>query len=155
MTTTDVSDVDTEITLRSPFTDRVPDYLYCRIIGICNSVFCMLDDLFEYKCLVVLWNPSINRSLTLPLTPLCLDNPRTYMFVFGFGFAIKTRYYKVVRMAYSRGNGQYLLPPRVEIYTLSSGILKDFDSLSRYWYCRVFLVTRRSLWESPLDRIQE
>ncbi|XP_055836299.1 F-box protein CPR1-like [Solanum dulcamara] len=123
----DVSDVGTEMPLRSPFNGRAPDYIYCRIIGICNGVLCVLDDLFEYKSRVVLWNPSINRCLTLPMTPLCCDNSRTYVFVFGFGFAAKTRDYKVVRMAYARGDGQYLLPPRVEIYALSSGIWKDFD----------------------------
>ncbi|KAH0735982.1 hypothetical protein KY285_011689 [Solanum tuberosum] len=49
------------------------------------------------------------------------------MFVLGFDFAIKTRDYKVVRMAYAHDDGQYLLPPRVEIYALSSGIWKGFD----------------------------
>ncbi|KAH0774518.1 hypothetical protein KY290_011655 [Solanum tuberosum] len=113
--------------LRSPFNVGLPDYFYCRIIGICNGVLCMLDDLLDHNSPVVLWNPSISRCLTLPMTPLGCNNSRTYMFVLGFGFAVKTRDYKVVRMAYAHGDGQYLLPPRVEIYALSSGIWKDFD----------------------------
>lgn len=87
-----VSDVTRrEIPLRSPFDGKVPDYFYCRIIGICNGVLCVLDDLFEYKSHVVLWNLTINKCLTLSMTPLCYDNSGTYMFVFGFAFAVKTR----------------------------------------------------------------
>lgn len=44
------------------------------------------------------------------------------MSVFGFGFAIKTKDYKVVRMTYAHGDGGYLVPPKVEIYALNSGI---------------------------------
>ncbi|XP_015165297.1 F-box protein CPR30-like [Solanum tuberosum] len=124
----DVSNFDTPVMrLRSPFNIGLPDYFYCRIIGICNGVLCMLDDLLDHSSPVVLWNPSISRCLTLPMTPFGCDNSGTYMFVLGFGFAVKTRDYKVVRMAYAHGDGQYLLPPRVEIYALSSGIWKDFD----------------------------
>ena len=53
------------------------------------------------------------------MTPLSCDNSRTYTFVLGFDFAINTRDYKVTRMDYARGDGQYLLPPRVDIYGLS------------------------------------
>lgn len=125
----DVSDVDRrEIPLRSPLNARVADYFYCRIIGICN-VLCVLDDLFEYKSHMVLWNPTINTCLTLLMTPLYCNNLGTYIFVFGFGFAIKTRDYKVLSIAYGCGAGQYLLPPRVEMYALNSGIWKDFDGV--------------------------
>ena len=44
------------------------------------------------------------------------------MFVFGFGFVVKTRDYKVVRMVYAHGDDKYLMPPKVKIYALSSGI---------------------------------
>lgn len=107
-----------EIPLRSPFDGRVPDDLFCRVIGICNGVLCVLDDLFDYKSHAVLWNPMINRCLTLPMTPLCCDNSGTYMFIFGFGDAVNTRDYKVVSMDYARGDGQYLLPPRVRYMDL-------------------------------------
>ncbi|KAM3320570.1 hypothetical protein P3S67_007771 [Capsicum chacoense] len=126
---TDASGVDTQISLESPFNGRVPDYFYCRIVAICNGVFCVSSYLFESENRVVLWNPRINRCLTLPVTPLCSDNSGTHMFVYGFGCAIKTRDYKVVRMAYAHGDCQHLLPPTVEIYALSSGIWKDFDGL--------------------------
>lgn len=52
------------------------------------------------------------------MTPLCCDNLGTYMFVFGFDFAVKTRDYKVVSMVYAHGDGQYLLPPRVRYMDL-------------------------------------
>ena len=44
------------------------------------------------------------------------------MFVFGFGFVLKTRDYKVLGMAYAHGDDKYLRPPKVKIYALSSGI---------------------------------
>ena len=56
------------------------------------------------------------------MTHLLCDNSRTYMFVFGFGFVVKTRDYKVVRMVYAQGDDKYLMPPKVKIYALSSGI---------------------------------
>ena len=71
---TDVSGVDNEIPLRSPFNGRVPDYFYCRIIDNYNGVLCVLDDLFENKSRVVLWKPRIYRCVTLPMTPFCCDN---------------------------------------------------------------------------------
>lgn len=44
------------------------------------------------------------------------------MSIFGFGFAIKMRDYKVVRMTYAHGDDRYLVPPKAEIYALNSGI---------------------------------
>ncbi|KAF3672360.1 hypothetical protein T459_08727 [Capsicum annuum] len=38
---TDASGFDTQISLESPFNGRVPDYFYCRIVAICNGVFCV------------------------------------------------------------------------------------------------------------------
>ena len=117
-----VLDLDTVIPLKSFFNGEVPDYLYCRIISVCNGILCVLDDLLEYRSCLVLWNPRIYRCLTLPMTPLFYDNSRTYMFVFGFGFVVKTRDYKVLGMAYAHGDDKYLMPPKVKIYALSSGI---------------------------------
>ena len=123
----DVSAFDNVVPLRSPLNVGFLDYFYCRIIGISNGVLGMLDYLLEYRSRVVLWHPSLSRCLTLAMTPLSCDNSRTYTFVLGFDFAINTRDYKVTRMYYARGDGQYLLPPRVDIYGLSWGISKDFD----------------------------
>ncbi|XP_075076029.1 F-box/kelch-repeat protein At3g23880-like [Nicotiana tabacum] len=117
--------VDPVITLGSPFSGRVR--YYCRIVGVCNGVVCLSNDLFGYDNLLVLWNPRISRCLTLSTPAHCCDNVWTYKFVFGFGFAIKMRDYKVVKVAYTHGDYQDLAPPKVEVYALSSGIWKEFD----------------------------
>lgn len=47
--------------------------------------------------------------------------------MFGFGFDIKSKDYKVVKMTYSQSRGAFLLPPKVEIFSLSLGIWKQLD----------------------------
>ncbi|XP_075108149.1 F-box/kelch-repeat protein At3g23880-like [Nicotiana tabacum] len=115
--------IETEFKIGAPFNGIVR--YYYRIVGLCNGVLCLSDDLFVSENLLVLWNPMIGRSITLPMSSL--ENLGNYMLVCGFGYAIKTRDYKVVRMAYARGDGGYLVPPKVEVYALSSGIWKEFD----------------------------
>lgn len=60
------------------------------------------------------------------MNPLCCDNSGTLTFILWFDLAIKIIDYKLVRMVYAHGDGQYLLLPRVDIYALSSGMLKGF-----------------------------
>ncbi|KAK4727941.1 hypothetical protein R3W88_032858 [Solanum pinnatisectum] len=69
----------------------------------------MLDDLLEYRSRVVLWNPSISRCLTLPMTPLCCDIQGLTRLSLGLALLLKQE------------------TTRVEIYALSSGIWKGFD----------------------------
>ncbi|KAG5575478.1 hypothetical protein H5410_055612 [Solanum commersonii] len=79
----------------------------------------------------------------IPKTPLCFDNLGTYMSVFGFGFAIKTKDYKVVRMTYAHGDGGYLVPPKE-----FDGFIRDIGVVEYFWKQLVEIFQELSLPES-------
>ncbi|KAG6387845.1 hypothetical protein SASPL_153039 [Salvia splendens] len=113
---------DAGIEIEYPFRDRVR--FYYRIVGCFNGVVCLLDDQFGQPDAVAiqLWNPAIRRKLTLPPPPSSInEDPSMSMVALGFGFDAERSDYKVVRISYLYGDCEYLLPPRVEVYALSSG----------------------------------
>lgn len=55
---------------------------YFRIVGICNGLVCLSNDLFGYTERVILWNPSIRKSVTLQM-PVKPQFP--HMIFLGFG----------------------------------------------------------------------
>ncbi|XP_057502702.1 F-box protein At5g18160-like [Actinidia eriantha] len=65
---------------------------YFRIVGSCNGLLCLCDDYFRDSPDIILWNPSIRKSVTLPIPykPQC-----PHMFVLGFGAHPTTHEYKV------------------------------------------------------------
>ena len=89
---------------------------YFRVVGSCNGLLCLCDDYFRDSPDIILWNPSIRKSVTLPIPykPQC-----PHMFVLGFGAHPTTHEYKVVRIVYEKGEDlNYLkFPSKVEIYT--------------------------------------
>ncbi|CDP14709.1 unnamed protein product [Coffea canephora] len=92
---------------------------YFRIVGTCNGLICLSDDLFGTTKPIILWNPSVRKSVTSPAPTI--NPPLPYMFVLGFG-ADSSQDYKVVRIVYHRdGQFDFLLPPEVEVYSLSMG----------------------------------
>ncbi|KAM7503209.1 hypothetical protein LguiB_002113 [Lonicera macranthoides] len=93
---------------------------YTRIIGTCNGLLCLSDDIFRYTNTVFLWNPSIRRYLTLPVPRVTTDLYKHLMSVYGFGFDPNTNDYKVVRISYEQGDNGYVFPPKVELYKLST-----------------------------------
>ncbi|XP_059301380.1 F-box protein At3g07870-like [Lycium ferocissimum] len=103
---------------------------YFRIVGTCNGVVCLCDDLFGELKSLVLWNPSIQKITTLPLP---LINPQSpHMFVLGFGGTTTTTTnnnvddveYKLVRLVYHKKNddgfARYNIPPEVEIFSINT-----------------------------------
>ncbi|XP_055809345.1 F-box protein At3g07870-like [Solanum dulcamara] len=95
---------------------------YFSIVGSCNGILCLSDDLVGTLRNFVLWNPSIQKFITLPLP---LIKPRwRYMSVLGFGADLpETGDYKLVRLVYSKNDGVvYNLPPEIEIYSTNSGV---------------------------------
>lgn len=110
---------DNNIKIEYPFRDYVR--FYYRIVGSCNGVLCLLDDQFGQADSIQLWNPVIMRKLTLPAPQSSFENLGTCTVVLGFGFDARSHDYKVVRIAYVRGDCEYLLPPRVEVYSLNRG----------------------------------
>ncbi|KAF3634154.1 hypothetical protein FXO37_26635 [Capsicum annuum] len=98
-----------------------------RVVDFCNGLFCLSDDLFRYRDTVILWNPAIRKSIILPKPRVHFGPYGPYMFCLGFGFDEKSDF-KVVRTTYLQdGNGAYtVLPPEVEVYSLSTGLWKTF-----------------------------
>ncbi|KAJ8534871.1 hypothetical protein K7X08_016599 [Anisodus acutangulus] len=95
---------------------------YYRIVGTCNGVVCLCDDLFGELKNLFLWNPSIQKITTLPLPLIKPQQP--HMFVLGFG-ANNDDDYKLVRLVYNINDdvvSRYSIPPEVEIFSLNSGV---------------------------------
>ncbi|KAL0320157.1 UNVERIFIED_CONTAM: F-box only protein 8 [Sesamum radiatum] len=96
---------------------------YYRIVCSCNGVLCLSDVLFGQADSTLLWNPMIKRKVTLSV----LDTMEPYMFVLEFEFDVENNDYKLVRMAYVRGDYGYLVPPKVEVNALSIGNWREFS----------------------------
>ncbi|KAL7215779.1 hypothetical protein ACSBR1_027844 [Camellia fascicularis] len=105
---------------------------YFRVVGFVNGLLCLSDDLFGYTDTIVLWNPSIRRSLTLPIPRFTFACSGPFMFVLGFGFDSKTNDHKVVRVAYAQGDDGYIVPPEVEVFTIRSGCWRDVKTTVPY-----------------------
>ncbi|PHU12465.1 hypothetical protein BC332_19395 [Capsicum chinense] len=117
-----------------------------RVVGFCNGLFCVSDDLFRYRDTVILWNPAIRKSIILAKPRVHFGPYGPYMFCLGFGFDEKKSDFKVVRIAYLQdGNGAYtVLPPEVEVYSLSTGLWKTVKKdircrIVEYFYSSVYL----------------
>ncbi|KAK3021077.1 hypothetical protein RJ639_046098 [Escallonia herrerae] len=94
---------------------------YVRIVGSCNGLLCLCDDLFGDANTITLWNPSIRKAVNVDMR-INLRFP--HMFVLGFGVCPVTRDAKVVRIVYVRDathRNRFVVPPKVEVYALSSG----------------------------------
>ena len=66
-----------------------------QIIGSCNGVICLLNSRQDHDHSIILWNPSIGKSLNLVLPRL--SDP--FRGIFGFGFNRQSNDYKFVRVA--------------------------------------------------------
>ncbi|CAL5336673.1 unnamed protein product [Camellia sinensis] len=99
---------------------------YFRIVGSCNGLLCLCDNYFGDTHHIVLWNPSVRKSVTLPM-PCKPQGP--YMFVLGFGAHPMTHEYKVVRIVYEKEHiNRFKVPPKVELYTQGIGSWREIDS---------------------------
>ncbi|KAL7250453.1 hypothetical protein ACSBR1_012462 [Camellia fascicularis] len=106
-----------------------------RIVGSCNGLLCLCDDYVGDTHHIVLWNPSIRKSVTLPM-PCKPRGP--YMFVLGFGAHRMTHEHKVVRIVYEKEHiNRFKVPPKVELYTQGIGSWREIDSAAAPPYCMV------------------
>lgn len=134
---------DKNIKIEYPFRDYTR--FYYRIVGSCNGVLCLLDDLFGQADSILLWNPVIKRKVTLPMPQTTFENMGMCMFVIGFGFDVENNEYKVVRIAYVLGDYGYLVPPKVEVYALSKGNWRTVEGeipkncVVEYFWSQVFI----------------
>ncbi|XP_004248467.1 F-box protein At3g07870-like [Solanum lycopersicum] len=95
---------------------------YFRIVGSCNGILCLSDDLFGELRSLILWNPSIKKFIILPMPSINPQSP--HMFVFGFGADLReSDDYKLVRLVYRKTDDVvYKDPPEIEIYSINSGV---------------------------------
>ncbi|KAL2496987.1 F-box/kelch-repeat protein [Forsythia ovata] len=134
--------VDENIKIEFPFGHSLP--WYYRIIGSCNGVLCLTSDTFQRTNPIFLWNPAIRRKVELPVPQATFGSMGRDEFVLGFGFDVKNNDFKVVRIAYGRGD-QYQVPHKVEIYELSVGKWREIDGqvplncVVEVFYTQVFL----------------
>ncbi|XP_059639621.1 F-box/kelch-repeat protein At3g23880-like [Cornus florida] len=99
--------------------------LYCasqlHIFGSCNGLVCLSDNIFDYVFKkvnnLILWNPSIRKSMRLPMSSIGIDSHGLREVVDGYGFDSKTNDYKVVRIAYIND----FPDAEVELYSLNRG----------------------------------
>ncbi|XP_062007697.1 F-box/kelch-repeat protein At3g06240-like [Rosa rugosa] len=86
---------------------------YFQIVASVNGIVCLAD---PNRC--ILWNPSVNRVMELPFAFQYPD--RSVMHHLGFGCDRVTNDYKLVRLVYFGRKDHYVVPPVVEIFTLST-----------------------------------
>ena len=93
---------------------------YPHFVGSCNGILCFTDFISSKSKDAYLWNPSIRKFKRLPDT--CLTQTQVLNVAHGFGYDSLNNDYKVVRI--SRTCAKPMLPPEVEVYSLSSNSWK-------------------------------
>ncbi|KAL1555694.1 F-box/kelch-repeat protein-like protein [Salvia divinorum] len=96
---------------------------FFTIVGSCNGLLCLSDDRVYLMNTVVLWNPSVRRSVLLPKPNLIYNSYGSFTQYLGFGFDSVCSDYKVVRITYV----DVAVHPQIELYKLSSGVWKDLS----------------------------
>ncbi|XP_059639620.1 F-box/kelch-repeat protein At3g23880-like [Cornus florida] len=115
------------IEIDSPIPNCGSDF---RIYGSCNGLVCLTDNAFDHVNSLILWNPSIRKSVRLPKPSIGIDSHTdTYskvasadssapnQVVIGYGFDSKSNDYKVVRIARLHN----FPDPEVGLYSLNKG----------------------------------
>ncbi|KAH7860399.1 hypothetical protein Vadar_013011 [Vaccinium darrowii] len=105
---------------------------YFRVVGCCNGLVCLSDDIFGHTSTIILWNPSIRRFPTLPVPRIAFRSDGSNMYGLGFGVNPNTNDHKVVRMNYLKCGDEYIVPPEVEVFSLRSGNWKGIRTSSPY-----------------------
>lgn len=94
---------------------------YFQIVASVNGIVCLVD---PNRC--ILWNPSVNRVMELPFAFQYPD--RSVMHRLGFGCDRITNDYKLVRLVYFGTRDHLVVPPVVEIFTLSTNSWRQIAS---------------------------
>ncbi|XP_062176178.1 F-box/kelch-repeat protein At3g06240-like [Alnus glutinosa] len=79
---------------------------------------------------LILWNPAIRMSMTLPQACIVAPNRSKY-FVHGFGFDHTSNDYKVLRMVFG---SDIRLPPPAQLYKLRTGAWETFSIADDFQY---------------------
>ncbi|XP_059661225.1 F-box/kelch-repeat protein At3g06240-like isoform X1 [Cornus florida] len=114
-------------------------YYYYRIVGSCNGLICLSDDLFamsveEFTNVIILWNPAVRKSVRLPMPRFTYDSHGLHGFVLAFGFDSRTNDYKVVRIVHLHDSFDFVVRPEVDVYELSTGVWRSSGSAAPPYY---------------------
>ncbi|KAL6180175.1 hypothetical protein ACLB2K_046842 [Fragaria x ananassa] len=92
---------------------------YFRIVGSMNGIVCMVA---RSECFF--WNPSLNKTVK---TSFQTGFPSWFPVkqILGFGCDHITKDLKLVRLFYSKEENHYVVPPLVEIFTLSTNSWRE------------------------------
>ncbi|KAM7497904.1 hypothetical protein LguiA_022318 [Lonicera macranthoides] len=104
---------------------------YFNIVGTCNGLVCLSDDVVGYLDIMILWNPSIQKSVDLLYPNVRFQSHGPFRHTLGFGFNPVTNDYNVVRVVYFQKDGPgwgHKLPPKAELYELSTGSWRNFSA---------------------------
>ncbi|XP_059451605.1 F-box/kelch-repeat protein At3g06240-like [Corylus avellana] len=101
-----------------------------HLVGSSNGLLCLANRVFNNENeLCVLWNPSIQKAISLPEPNIGFHDSLNHSV--GFGYEPMTDDYKLVRLVYLRGTDHIAfnnVPPLVEIYTLRTGIWRSITA---------------------------
>jgi F-box interacting protein len=126
--------------------DPSKDEFELLLVGSSNGLLCLANTTFNNESgLCVLWNPSIQKAISLPKPNIGFDHSLHQSV--GFGYDPTTDDYKFVRLVYLRDTefSSFLtVPPLVEIYTLRTGIWRSVTApgppyVIRDWSPSVFV----------------
>ncbi|XP_059629788.1 F-box/kelch-repeat protein At3g06240-like [Cornus florida] len=101
-----------------------------RIIGSCNGLVCLSNDLHGYQEELYLWNPSIRKTMALHQLRVKFQSHGPFMHTIGFGFDPATDDYKVVRIVYLESLDEpydFGSPPEIDIFSLSTGTWRNIS----------------------------
>jgi F-box interacting protein len=119
---------------------------FLHLVGSSNGLLCLANLTFnKERGLCVLWNPSIQKAISLPMPNLGFRGSLNHSV--GFGYDPMTDDYKLVRLVYLPAIDYfdlYVVPPLVEIYTLRTGIWRSITApappyLMNRWSSSVFV----------------
>lgn len=94
-----------------------------RVVGTCNGLVCLADDLGRYAYNFVVWNPSIRKYVTLPKPFVRFATHGGYDAFIGLGYDAIGNDYKVVRLATLLDQHDMFdeCPTLAQVYSLAKG----------------------------------
>ncbi|XP_050117639.1 F-box/kelch-repeat protein At3g23880-like [Malus sylvestris] len=102
---------------------------HLRVVGTCNGLICLADDIFRYGYNFFLWNPAIRKLLKLPVPGFTYRTHGGYDARIGFSFDDVTNDYKVVRIVTLLDDDEKLAV--AEVYSLAIGSWTSLGSLAQ------------------------
>uniref|UniRef100_A0A2N9G7W2 F-box domain-containing protein n=1 Tax=Fagus sylvatica TaxID=28930 RepID=A0A2N9G7W2_FAGSY len=97
-----------------------------HVVGTCNGLVCLSDDLYIYTNEFFLWNPCVRKFVKLPYPNLTYHPDWLFRASIGFGFDAETNDYKVVRMVslvvdHNDDLDIEIDRPEVEVFSVATG----------------------------------